>query len=73
MSNGPCVVQVASYHGKSRQKRWHRCFRGDSRQECHLFIDMAVADVVADDPLASLLAQEQARENFRIYKLWGMA
>ena len=73
MSNGPCVVQVASYHGKTRQKRWHRCFRGNSRQECHRFIDEAVAEVVADDPLASLLAQEQARDNFRIYSLRGVA
>ena len=66
MSNGPCVVQVASYHGKTRQKRWHRCFRGDTRQECHLFINLAVSEVVADDPPASLPAQEHAR-------VWGMA
>lgn len=72
MTTTPCVVHVASYHGKSHQKRWHRCFRGKSRQECHHFIENAVAEVVSDDPLASLIAQEQARENFRIYRLRGL-
>lgn len=71
MSNVPCVVEVAAFCGPTHQKRWHRCFRGGSRRECHRFIDRVVSEVVADDPLVSVIAQQEAREHFRIIKLWG--
>jgi hypothetical protein len=72
MTSAPCIVEVASFHGSTHQKRWQRCFRGESRRECHRFIDLAVSAVVANDPLTSMLAQEHAREHFRITRLRGL-
>jgi len=46
--------------------KWNVLAQGKSRTECHRHIDAVVSEIVADDPLDSLLAQESARERFQI-------
>jgi hypothetical protein len=69
MSNRLCVVEVASFYSGMDRRQWLRCFIGHNRTQCHEFIDQVVGQVVADNPLDSLLAQERARELFRLYSL----
>lgn len=71
MSKSLCVVEVANLYSHAGQGRcqWVRCFIGHGRSQCYEFIDQVVGEVVAHDPLDSLLAQERARELFRLYGL----
>lgn len=73
MSNAPCVLQIASIYGQSQRVRWDWILSGASRNACQRYIDSVVSLIVADDPLDSLLAQERAREHFRINRMWGAA
>jgi len=68
MSNCPCTLRIASLHGKSQLVKWNVLAQGKSRTECHRHIDAVVSEIVADDPLESLLAQERARERFQIIR-----
>jgi hypothetical protein len=68
MSNRPCTLRIASLHGKSQLVKWNVLAQGKSRTECHRRIDAVVSEIVADDPLDSLLAQERARERFQIIR-----
>lgn len=60
------VVDQATLTGPSRQKRWRMCFSAGSRRQCHLYVDRILSQIVAADPLQSLLEQERARDYFRI-------
>lgn len=73
MSNAPCSLQIASIYGRSKRMRWDWLLNGESRTACHRCIDAVVSLIVADDPLDSLLAQERAREHFRVSRMWGAA
>jgi hypothetical protein len=68
MSSRPCTLRIASLHGKSQLVKWSVLAQGKSRTECHRHIDAVVSEIVADDPLESLLAQERARERFQIIR-----
>lgn len=68
MSNRPCTLRIAALHGPSQLVKWNVLAQGKSRTECHRHIDAVVSEIVADDPLDSLLAQESARERFQIIR-----
>lgn len=70
MSNRPCTLRIASLHGPSQRVKWDVLEKGISRTDCHHHIDAVVSEIVADDPLDSLLAQESARERFQISREW---
>lgn len=62
------LVEMCTFHGPTRQRRWHRVHQGASRVECQQWIDEAVSGFPSDAeaPRSWSLTRERALQGYRV-------
>ncbi|WP_447746016.1 hypothetical protein [Pseudomonas nicosulfuronedens] len=62
------LVEMSTLHGPTRQRRWHRIYRGASRADCVRFIEEVVSrfPTDAEAPRSLSMTRERAMQNYRV-------
>ncbi|AYF90141.1 hypothetical protein D6Z43_24505 [Pseudomonas sp. DY-1] len=68
MSKTHYLVEMATLHGPTRQRRWHRVHQGTSRTDCQQWINEAVACFPTEEEFrrSFSLTRERARQAYRV-------
>ncbi|MCY1457531.1 hypothetical protein D9M71_748350 [compost metagenome] len=68
MSKTRYLVEMATLHGPTRQRRWHRVHQGVSRADCQSWIEEAVAcfPTEAEARRSFSLTRERALQAYRV-------
>ncbi|WP_273649190.1 hypothetical protein [Pseudomonas aeruginosa] len=61
-------VEICTFHGPTRQRRWHRVHQGISRVECQRWVEELVAVFPTEEEARRSfgLTRERARQVYRI-------
>ncbi|MBB4867122.1 hypothetical protein HNP46_006030 [Pseudomonas nitritireducens] len=62
------LVEMCTFHGLTRRRRWHRVHQGTSRAECEQWINETVAGFPseAEAPRSWSLTRERALQAYRV-------
>jgi aspartate aminotransferase-like enzyme len=68
MSKTRYLVEIATLHGPTRQRRWRLAHIGQDKAACHAYIERVIADLPTEREARRSfgLTRERAREFYRV-------